>query len=31
MRRIPAVGGAWDAGGIEEETKTLLGLTMCPA
>ena len=31
MGRIPAVGGAWDAGRIEEKTKTLLGLIMCPA
>jgi len=27
----PAGRGAWVAGGIKEETKTLLGLIMCPA
>jgi hypothetical protein len=27
----PAGRGAWVAGRIKEETKTLLGLIMCPA
>jgi hypothetical protein len=27
----PAGRGAWVAGGIAEETKTLHGLIMCPA
>jgi len=30
MRRIPAVGGAGDAGGIAGKTKTPHGLIMCP-
>jgi hypothetical protein len=31
MRRIPAVGGAADAGGIAEKPKFSNGLIMCPA
>jgi len=27
----PAVGGAWIAGGIEENSKFFNGLIMCPA
>ena len=30
MRRIPAVGGAGDAGRIAGKTKTPHGLIMCP-
>jgi hypothetical protein len=30
MGRHPAVGGAWNAGGIAEKPKFLSGLIMCP-